>query len=98
MANDIDPIHSTWLSSEKAVPSRFIRPVIKFTEVEAAGGILLLIAAAIALIWANSPLYESYFTLINTHLEFSGALLHVDETVKGIVNDGLMAVFFFVVG
>jgi NhaA family Na+:H+ antiporter len=98
MANDIDPIHSTWLSSEKALPSRFIRPVIKFTEVEAAGGILLLIAAAIALIWANSPLYESYFTLINTHLEFSGAFLHIDETVKGIVNDGLMAVFFFVVG
>ncbi len=98
MANDVDPIHSTWLSSEKPLPSRFIRPVIRFTQVEAAGGIVLLIAAAIALIWANSPLYESYFALINTHLEFSGAVLHVDETVKGLVNDGLMAVFFFVVG
>jgi NhaA family Na+:H+ antiporter len=98
MAHGIDPIHSTWLASERRVPSRFIRPVIQFTEVEAAGGIVLLIAAAIALIWANSPLYESYFTLINTHLEFSSTLLHVDETVKGIVNDGLMAVFFFVVG
>jgi NhaA family Na+:H+ antiporter len=98
MAHDIDPIHSTWLASERRLPSRFIRPVIQFTEVEAAGGIVLLIAAAIALIWANSPLYESYFTFINTHLEFSGAFLHIDETVKGIVNDGLMAVFFFVVG
>ena len=98
MAHDSDPIHSTWLSSEKPLPSRFIRPVVQFTEVEAAGGIVLLIAAAIALIWANSPLYESYFTLINTHLEFSGWVLHIDETVKGLVNDGLMAVFFFVVG
>jgi NhaA family Na+:H+ antiporter len=71
MANDIDPIHSTWLSSEKALPSRFIRPVIKFTEVEAAGGILLLIAAAIALIWANSPLYESYFTLTSSSVAHS---------------------------
>jgi NhaA family Na+:H+ antiporter len=98
MAHDIDPIHATWLSSEKTVPSRFIRPVMEYTRVEAAGGIVLLIAAAIALIWANSPWHESYFALINTHLEFSGAVLHVDETVKGIVNDGLMAVFFFVVG
>jgi len=98
MKHDIDPIHSTWLSSEKRLPARFIRPVIQFTEVEAAGGIVLLIAAAVALIWANSPLYESYFTFINTHIEISGAFIHLDETIKELVNDGLMAVFFFVVG
>lgn len=98
MEPDIDPIHSTWLTSDTRLASRFVRPVIRFTEVEASGGIVLLIAAAIALIWANSPWHESYFTLINTHLEFSGAFVHIDETVKGLVNDGLMAVFFFVVG
>ncbi len=98
MEPDIDPIHSTWLTSDTRLASRFVRPVIRFTEVEASGGIVLLIAAAIALIWANSPWHEAYFTLINSHLEFSAGVVHIDETVKGLVNDGLMAVFFFVVG
>ena len=91
-------IHETWLHSERLVPSRFIRPVIEFTRIEAAGGIVLLIAAVVALVWANSPFYESYFRLFNSHIEFSGWIIHVDESLKHLINDGLMAVFFFVVG
>ena len=98
MANPHDPIHETWLTSERLVPNRFIRPVIEFTRVEAAGGIVLLIAAAIAIIWANSPWSEFYFDLFDTHISMSFGAIHIDESLKHIINDGLMVVFFFVVG
>ncbi len=98
MANPHDPVHETWLSSDRLVPHRFIRPVIEFTRVEAAGGIVLLIAAAIAIIWANSAWADSYFDLFNTHIEISVGVIHVNESLKHFINDGLMVVFFFVVG
>jgi len=98
MADDSLRIHDTWLESDALVPKRFLRPVLQFTRVEAAGGILLLIAAVIAVVWANSPWYESYFTLFQTELEINFAVVHLTETVKDLINDGLMAVFFFVVG
>jgi NhaA family Na+:H+ antiporter len=98
MANSHDPIHETWLTSERLVPHRFIRPVIEFTRVEAAGGIVLLVAATIAIIWANSPWSEAYFDLFNAHIGFSFGAIHLDESLKHFINDGLMVVFFFVVG
>ncbi|MCL1594437.1 MAG: Na+/H+ antiporter NhaA [Actinomycetia bacterium] len=98
MAHNDDLIHDTWLASDAVVPKRFLRPVLRFTRVEAAGGIVLLIAALIAIVWANSPFYESYFTFFNTEIELSFAVVHLNETVKDLVNDGLMAIFFFVVG
>lgn len=91
-------IHETWLHSSRVLPTRFIRPLIEFTRVEAAGGIVLLIAALVALVWANSPWYESYFNLFDAHVELSGWVIHIDESLKHLINDGLMAVFFFVVG
>ena len=97
MANSHDPIHETWLTSERLVPHRFIRPVIEFTRVEAAGGIVLLVAATIAIIWANSPWSEAYFDLFNAHIGFSFGAIHLDESLKHFINDGLMVVFFFVV-
>ncbi|MDJ0791519.1 MAG: Na+/H+ antiporter NhaA [Acidimicrobiia bacterium] len=93
-----EQIHETWLHSDRLVPSRFVRPVVEFTRVEAAGGIVLLVAAVVALVWANSPFYESYFRLFNAHIEFSIGPVHIDESLKHIINDGLMALFFFVVG
>ena len=93
-----DQIHETWLESDRLVPSRFVRPVVEFTRVEAAGGIVLLIAAVVALVWANSPFYESYFAFFNTHIDFTLGPIHIDESIKEFINDGLMAIFFFVVG
>ena len=61
-----------------------------FFENEAAGGILLLFTASIALILSNSALSDSYFYFIN--YEVFGWTLH------HIVNDALMAIFFYVVG
>jgi NhaA family Na+:H+ antiporter len=98
MAENQDRVHDTWINSDALVPKRFLRPVLQFTRVEAAGGILLLIAAVIAVAWANSPWYESYFSLFNTEFELNFAVLHLNESLKDLINDGLMAIFFFVVG
>ncbi len=93
-----DQIHETWVDSNRVLPKRFIRPVLQFTQIEAAGGLVLLVAAAVAIIWANSPWYESYYELFDTHISFDLVVVHVDESLKHFINDGLMAVFFFVVG
>ncbi|PWJ90854.1 sodium/proton antiporter (NhaA family) [Mesorhizobium loti] len=69
------------------------RPVSVFREFldgEAAGGIILMVAAALALIVANSPFAETYFSALHAYL---GPL-----SVSHWVNDGLMAVFFLLVG
>ena len=100
MAQDTPEVtHDTWLNSDRIFPTRFVRPVLRFTGVEAAGGIVLLISAIAALIWANAPFGESYATFWNVHLTLEiGDLIHLDESLKDFVNDALMVVFFFVVG
>ena len=70
----------------------------EFLRVEAAGSILLLLAAATALIWANSPWSSSYDALWHTHLTLDVGPLHLDESLQHWVNDALMVIFFFVVG
>ena len=94
------PVHETWLSSDRRIPSRFVRPLLRFTQVEAAGGIILLIAAIAALIWANLPdaLGEPYEDLWETHIDLVIGPIHFEETLREFVNDGLMAIFFLVVG
>jgi NhaA family Na+:H+ antiporter len=80
------------------VPSRFVRPLLRFTHVEAAGGFVLLIATFAALAWANAPFGESYATFWDTHLNIAVGPFHFDESLKHFVNDALMTIFFFVVG
>jgi Na+:H+ antiporter, NhaA family len=63
---------------------------------ETFGGILLLIAAAIALVWANSPWGQSYENLVD--LQVGPISLHLDLPLGVWAADGLLAVFFFVVG
>lgn len=93
------PAHSTrGGSGRRFVRERFIRPVAQFAHTEASGGIVLLIAAAIALAWANSPWDQEYFDFWHAHLAIDLNILEIDETLGHAVNDGLMAVFFFVVG
>jgi NhaA family Na+:H+ antiporter len=91
-------IHETWLHSNRLLPSRFLRPVLEFTRIEAAGGVVLLLAALVAIVWANSPWYQSYFELLDSHIEFSFWIFHIDESLQHMINDGLMVIFFFVVG
>ncbi len=63
---------------------------------ETVGGVLLLVAALIALVWANSPWADSYETLRDTRVGPSA--LHLDLTLGTWAADGLLAIFFFVAG
>jgi NhaA family Na+:H+ antiporter len=71
---------------------------VRFTQVEAAGGAVLLVAAVLAIIWANLPGGESYERFFTTELELNLGFFEIHESVRHFINDGLMAVFFFVVG
>ena len=75
-----------------------IRPFQTFLEKEASGGILLLLMAALALIWANSPYAESYFGLWHTKFSIGFENNFLDYSLHHWINDGLMVIFFFVVG
>lgn len=63
---------------------------------ETTGGILLLIGTALALIWVNSPLRSAYEGLRDLHV--GPAALHLDLSLHAWAADGLLAIFFFVVG
>jgi Na+:H+ antiporter, NhaA family len=77
---------------------RLIRPLIDFLHTEAAGGVALVVAAIVALLWANSPWDASYDDLWNTHLAVSLGDWELDLDLREWINDGLMVFFFFVVG
>ncbi len=70
----------------------------RFLHIEAASGIVLLIAAALALIWANSPLAGSYHALWHLPLSLGIGDITFSQSLHFLINDGLMTVFFLVVG
>ncbi|HEY3239884.1 MAG TPA: Na+/H+ antiporter NhaA [Acidimicrobiia bacterium] len=72
--------------------------VRRFMALESAGGIVLLAATLVALVWANSPWRDGYHTLWDTRILVEWGPPHFDESLRAVVNDALMAVFFFVVG
>lgn len=69
-----------------------------FLDTETSSGALLLGATALALVWANSPWQGSYVRLWTTVLDVSIGHWHLTEDLRHWVNDGLMAIFFFVAG
>jgi len=70
----------------------------EFTRIAASGGIVLFLATLIALFFANSGMREGYFHLLETSLGISFASFDLSEHLLEWVNDGLMVIFFFVVG
>jgi len=74
-------------------------PAIKnFLRLEAASGLLLILAAAIAMIVVNSPLRPAYDGLLSIPVEWRFGELHIAKPLLLWINDGLMAIFFFMVG
>ena len=69
-----------------------------FFKLESAGGILLMVTATLAIIVANSPLEPYYALLLNTPVEIRVGALEIAKPLLLWINDGLMAVFFFLVG
>jgi NhaA family Na+:H+ antiporter len=79
--------------------SKVVGPFQRFFKVEAASGLLLIIATVIAMVWANSNLSEVYNRIVNWELTVQvGQVFKLSKPLILWVNDGLMAVFFFVVG
>jgi NhaA family Na+:H+ antiporter len=77
---------------------RLLAPFREFARTSAASGILLMVAAAVALIWANSAWADSYETLWATPISIGIGELTFTESLLHWINDGLMAIFFLVVG
>ena len=80
------------------VPRLMVQPLQRFAQTETSAGVLLALMAIVALIWANSGWYDSYHHLWETEigLDVGGWGLHL--TLHEWINDGAMAIFFFVVG
>jgi NhaA family Na+:H+ antiporter len=92
------PLSHSWLASQRPVARLIARPVRRFLDTEAAGGIILLVAACAALVWANSPVGDSYESLWTTDISLNIGRFELTEDLRHWINDGLMVVFFFVVG
>lgn len=75
-----------------------MRPFQEFAKLEASGGILLLAFSAVALIWANSPLAAGYEALWHVDVVVGGGAFRLEKDLLHWINDGLMAVFFLLVG
>ncbi len=74
------------------------KPFHQFFQLQSSGGILLLIATVLALLWANSPWQNTYDWFWRLSFGFSLGHSHWVHSLHFWINDGLMAIFFFVVG
>lgn len=90
-------MRASWSRSDRRVPRRLVRPLREFLHWEASGGLVLLVATALALVWANvaGEVYEDVWNAPVT-MELGG--LTVDTDIRHVVNDGLMTLFFLVIG
>jgi Na+:H+ antiporter, NhaA family len=83
---------------ERKVFFAIVAPFQAFFRLEAAGGLLLIAAAVVALAWANSPFAASYEAIFHSKLQVKLAEHGIDWTVHHFTNDALMALFFTVAG
>jgi len=74
------------------------QPLQQFLDTEASSGILLLVAAVVAVAWASSPWSDSYQQLWGTEITIGTEGFHLSEDIRHWVNDLAMALFFFVAG
>ncbi|QFR50038.1 Na+/H+ antiporter NhaA [Sulfurimonas lithotrophica] len=87
-------IYSPW---EEAF-DRIYSPFEHFLHSQTTSGLVLIAATLFALILANSPLAEVYNHAIHTKIDFSVGSWHLSHSLHHWINDGLMAIFFFMVG
>ena len=82
----------------RLLPTRFSRDPKAAKTTENTAAALLLAFTVAAILWANSPWADTYWTLLDTHVGFTFGDTPLRMTVKHLVNDGLMTFFFFIVG
>jgi Na+:H+ antiporter, NhaA family len=85
-----------WVRSDRPVPRLIVRPLERFLELESGSAALLMAAAVVALVWLNVSA-SSYEDLWTTELALDLGVLELEEDLRHVVNDLLMAVFFYVV-
>ncbi|MFM7874185.1 MAG: Na+/H+ antiporter NhaA, partial [Actinomycetota bacterium] len=78
--------------------SRRISPLGDFLKRESSSGILLIIAAVLGMVAANSPLSQRYFDLLSIDFKVDAIGIYLDMTILKVINYGLMTIFFLVVG
>jgi Na+:H+ antiporter, NhaA family len=86
------------LLQSKKIKKVILTPFQRFLATEASGGILLIFFTIFAMLWANSAWSESYFALWSTKLSIGFGDWYLSKALLLWVNDGLMAIFFFLVG
>lgn len=82
----------------QVLTERALSALERFSHIEAVSGIVLLLAALAALVWANSPFADSYDHFWHTQVTVGLGDFSVSRSLHFLVNDGLMTVFFLVVG
>jgi NhaA family Na+:H+ antiporter len=91
-------LRPSWSVSDRFLPRTVLRPLQDFLSTSTASAFLLLIAAVVALVWANSPFGESYDSLWHTEIGLGVGSWSIELDLQHWVNDALMALFFLVVG
>lgn len=83
---------------DAVIPRTMMQPLQRFAATETASGVLLGLMALVALAWANSPWHEAYTSLWHTELGLDAGAFSLRLSLHEWINDGAMALFFFVVG
>ncbi|HJX72073.1 MAG TPA: Na+/H+ antiporter NhaA, partial [Bacteroidales bacterium] len=80
------------------VARTILNPFQRFFQIESSGCIVLLFFTTVAIAWANSSFTDTYFNLWKHKISFTVADFTLSASLKQCINDGLMAIFFFVAG
>lgn len=86
------------MSHTSPIAKVLLTPFQSFAKSESAGGLLLIAAAVLAMVWANTPWASTYFHVKEIHAGLHWGSWGMDKSLEWWVNDGLMAIFFLFVG
>ncbi len=86
------------MEDNKTTLEKILTPIQKFLHTESSGGIVLIFCTVLAMLWANSKFSDSYFNLWHQYISFDFGIINLKYSLHHWINDGLMVIFFFVVG
>ena len=87
-------LYAPWEKAFKKVST----PFEEFLHAQTTTGLILIIMTIVALVLANSPLYETYSHFFHMYVEFNVGSWELKHSLHHWINDGLMAIFFFIIG